>query len=163
MAKQCACGCGETLKPGSPWNVKRGHASRAVDNYVDKASSKTPDKQLRNADGKRVCACGCGTPLVNRHPYIKGHDKRAGDTRNDDPRPQQTNGVKPEIQIHQLPPVGLLNGNGRNHKVLCSVSELAMDRIWAKLDAEEKAQLLFPTETQPASEALHAASEPAHA
>jgi hypothetical protein len=54
-------------------------------------------------------------------------------------------------QMHVAP---LANGNGHtsngreNVKVTCSVSELSMDRIWTKLTPDEKAQLLFPQETE---------------
>jgi hypothetical protein len=139
MAKLCACGCGQELKPGTTRTYKMGH-------------------KPKNGKPKRLCACGCGSPLVNRHPYIKGHNKTAGAAapakrgrprKSTDAPPQQTNGHAPI-----LPPVALLNGNGREHKVVCSVSELSMDRIWTRLTPEEKAQLLFPQE---------APEEPQHA
>lgn len=128
MAK-CKCGCGQELEPGTARQYKNGHKSNPIGNV------------------KRLCACGCGNPVKNRWPFIKGHDK-AGDSRSDKTPPQQTNGQAP-IKVH-LPPVALASPAACNVKVTCSVSELAMDRIWTRLSPEEKAQLLFPTETEPA-------------
>jgi hypothetical protein len=56
--KNCACGCGQTLKPDAKHPYLRGHK---------------PKKEK----GQRLCACGCGTALVNRHPFIKGHNANA--------------------------------------------------------------------------------------
>jgi hypothetical protein len=57
-AKLCACGCGTELKEGSVWDYVRGHKTKA-------------------GKKQRLCECGCGAPLVNRHPYIKGHNPGA--------------------------------------------------------------------------------------
>jgi hypothetical protein len=57
----CACGCGTELPQDGKFEYVRGHKTKG-------------DKP------KRVCACGCGRPLVNRHPYIKGHNPDAKKT-----------------------------------------------------------------------------------
>lgn len=118
------------------------------------AKTMRSETALRNAEGQRVCSCGCGTPLRSRHPYIKGHNITPGappakrgrprnSTKSGDAPPQQTNG-------HKLPPVAIAsNGNGHDRRIMCSVSETSMDRIWVRLTPEEKAQLLFP-QTEPA-------------
>lgn len=124
---------------------------------------------FRNEAGERVCSCGCGTVLRSRHPYIKGHNIAPGEPvkiaapakhgrkpKSADSPPQQTNGHAAPTRLHAtslqaMAPVAIANGNG-SHKVTCQVSELVMDRIWVKLSPEEKAQLLFPSETDGVSQ-----------
>jgi hypothetical protein len=61
--------------------------------------------------------------------------------------PQQTNGQAPP-QIHSE----ALSGNGNSgdprhsRRIPVEISEFAMDAIWVRLNAEEKAKLLFPRE-----------------
>jgi hypothetical protein len=81
--KLCACGCGTQLKPDSVWDYVRGHKTQA-------------------GKKKRLCGCGCGAPLVNRHPYIKGHNPGAtkgpkkADARKPHPTPPRNSSSKIE-------------------------------------------------------------------
>jgi hypothetical protein len=148
------------------------------------------DNALRNDDGQRVCSCGCGTVLGNRHPYIKGHNTasfQAARKAHDEARgAHPPSAAKTNGHAAPLPPVAITNGNGRHaappirmiaHSVIasdgaylvpCQVSEWAMDRIWLRLTPEEKAELLFRPPEAPQKEQQEplppwASQEPAHA
>lgn len=80
----------------------------------------------RNAEGKRICSCGCGTPLVNRHPYIKGHDKNA-----------KPKGFKPSPPRNSI----AVRRNGDSAVATICVTEGHLDRFWQNRSLEEKAEL----------------------
>jgi hypothetical protein len=125
MSKRlCACGCGEELSPEDKRSFLNGH----------KPSEKA----------KRLCGCGCGTALVNRHPYIKGHNpdakKKATPAPHNgkDKRPvtirggQQSNGGGAAVHIPLTVTVPLRGEH--------------LDAMWGRLSLQEKADKLFPAE-----------------
>jgi hypothetical protein len=111
MAKKlCACGCGTELKADSVWDYVKGHRTK-------------PEKKKR-------CACGCGTSLVNRHPYIKGHnpdEKKGAAAPGSKPTPPRNSAARVETPITGI-------------ATIC-VTEAHMDSFWSKLSLEEKANL----------------------
>lgn len=103
-------------------------------------------KPLRKDNTKGACGKCLKAGVVPTAAAKLGRPRKNASKSADAP-PQQTNG-------HKLPPVaiasnGKIAANGA-YKVPCMVSEWAMDRIWTRLTPDEKAQLLFPQEAEPA-------------
>jgi hypothetical protein len=114
----CACGCGTELPQDGKFEYVRGHKTKG-------------DKP------KRVCACGCGRPLVNRHPYIKGHNPDAKKT---SARPRSPRNGK---DYKASPPRNSVSRSAPKPNgiaTLC-VTEQHLDSFWMKLTLEEKANL----------------------
>lgn len=105
-------------------------------------SKSHPRKDFMNSNDKkseqRVCACGCGTPIWGRWPYIKGHGQNP---------PRETGGRKSAKKTRAASRVSPPRKNAATPSpkptgvAMICVSESHLDSFWAKLSLEEKAQI----------------------
>ena len=122
MPQLCACNCGGELRPGAKHEYLRGHKPKKDKN-------------------KRVCGCGCGTQLVNRHPFIKGHAPADKGQLNGRRGPKKhTNG---HANGHGNKKAHT-NGHEGNEGTI-TIGEEPLDRFWAGLSVQEKADLFALT------------------
>ena len=118
-------GCGRKLR-------RRDNTTGKCVDHAGKHTKQTPTAGPvdvpRNAEGKRVCACGCGTPLVNRHPYIKGHNQNQG---------APAKGSRPSPPRNSI----AVRRKGDSAVATICVTEEHLDRFWQNRSLEEKAEL----------------------
>lgn len=128
-------GAGATVAPIP--NTPNFHATEVRLPAVTVSAASVPPT---NEKTKRLCACGCGTALVNRHPYIKGHNPEA--KKKATPAPNNGKEKRPvAIRGGQVS-----NRNGDAATVTVGLQASHLDALWARLSLQEKADKLFPAE-----------------
>lgn len=154
------------VNPKSPWRGPAKLYFKGASVIADQTKQKEQTITMPTKK-PRLCSCGCGTPLTNRHPYIKGHNKPKEDGQRVKQglcacgcgEPAKSN-RSPYIKGHN-PNAKRKTKNAKPARPVAStasslrdsdstprpgvaticVTETNLDNFWSKLSLEEKAAL----------------------